>query len=798
MKKRWLSILIILFLVLICFLFELPCSYGAERPLVRIGIVSDGPSSERFRVGRDILHKEILELTRREFDIRFPADKQLHGNWQLDGIRQAVDQLLADPDVGIIIALGFISSHEICQRKDLPKPVIAPFIFDREFQGLPFKSGASGVKNLSYIIYFGRFDRDLKAFREIVDFSRLAVIFDHLLFEIFPQAKDTLIKKGQEYGIEIMPVSATSSAESTLEKIPSDTEVVFISPLPRFSSLEFNRLIAGINSKRLPSFSGFGRAEVEDGVMAGVAPKFDVNRLTRRVALYVQRILLGEDASTLPVTFRRDEQLTINMATARAISFSPPWKALIQAELLNEERKDISRKLSLSSAVRDAIKANLDIAAGDRGIAAGKQKIKRALSILLPQIDLFSEFKNVDKDQATVSSGLLAERTFSGSVTLSQLIYSEQDKARYDVEKLNQISREESQEQLKLDIALLSSVAYLNVLRSKTLDRIQKDNLKVTRSNLELAKTREIIGFSGREEVFRWESELATNLQRVIDTAARIRTAENTLNRILNRPVEEPFLTEETDLDNPLLLVSDKRIFNYIDNPMRFSIFRNFMVEEGLDASPELRGLDADIKAQKRTKLAAKRAFWSPELRLEGNVGQIFDEGGTGSDEIRPEREDTEWSVGVKLSFPLITGGNKMATLRRANEELLQLYTEKKSTTEKIEESIRTTLYFTSASYRRIQLSKDAAEAARKNLELVTDQYSRGTRSIIDLLDAQNASLDADERAENAVYNFLIDLMNAQRAVAKIDFFVSDSERKAWFERLEKFYKQRGMTPGRR
>lgn len=793
MKKRWLSILVILFLIL-CF-FETPCSYGAERPLVQIGVVSDGPSIDRFRVRGDLFKKEILELTKREFDVRFPSDKQLHGDWTYEGIKRAVDQLLADPEVDIILALGFISSHEICQRKDLPKPVIAPFIFDREFQGLPFKNGASGVKNLSYIIYFGRFDRDLKAFREIVDFSRLAIIFNHLLFEIFPQARDKLIKKEQEYGIEIMPVSATSSAESTLEKIPSDTEVVFISLLPRFSSEEFNRLVSGINSKRLPSFSNFGRLEVEGGVMAGVSPEIDIDRIARRVALYAQRILLGEDAGTLPVTFRRDEQLTINMATARAIDFSPPWRALIQAELLNEHRKDIDRKLSLSSSVRDAIKANLDIAAGDRGIAAGKQKVKQALSVLLPQIDLFSEFKNIDKDQVTASSGLLAERTFSGSATLSQLIYSEDDRANYDVEKFNQVSREEEQESLKLDIALLASVAYLNVLRTKTLDRIEKDNLKVTRKNLELARVRELIGYSGREEVFRWESELATNLERVIDTEARVRTAENTLNRILNRPTEEPFMTEEINLDNPLLLVSEKRIFDYIDNPKRFGIFRDFMVNEGLGASPELRGLDAAIKAQKRTKLAAKRKFWLPEFRIEGDVNQKFGEWGEGSDEIRPEREDTEWSIGANLTFPLISGGDKIATLRRANEELLQLHTERKSTSEKIEEDIRTTLYFTSTSYRRIKLSRDAAEAASKNLELVTDQYSRGTRDVIDLLDAQNFSLSADQRAENAVYTFLIDLMNSQRAVAKIDFFVSDSERKAWLGRLEKFFKERGIEP---
>jgi hypothetical protein len=65
-------------------------------------------------------------------------------------------------------------------------------------------------------------------------------------------------------------------------------------------------------------------------------------------------------------------------------------------------------------------------------------------------------------------------------------------------------------------------------------------------------------------------------------------------------------------------------------------------------------------------------------------------------------------------------------------------------------------------------------------------------------LDAQNNALVAEEDAQNAVFNFLIDLMNVQRATGKFDFFLSSQEREAWFQRLETFFKQRGVTPGRR
>ncbi len=78
----------------------------------------------------------------------------------------------------------------------------------------------------------------------------------------------------------------------------------------------------------------------------------------------------------------------------------------------------------------------------------------------------------------------------------------------------------------------------------------------------------------------------------------------------------------------------------------------------------------------------------------------------------------------------------------------------------------------------------------------MTDTYRRGAASIIDLLDAQNQALVADEEAANAVYDFLIDLMRVQRAVSRFDFFGSPVETTRFFDRLESFFSQaRALDP---
>jgi len=86
-----------------------------------------------------------------------------------------------------------------------------------------------------------------------------------------------------------------------------------------------------------------------------------------------------------------------------------------------------------------------------------------------------------------------------------------------------------------------------------------------------------------------------------------------------------------------------------------------------------------------------------------------------------------------------------------------------------------------------------SGEAASKSLNVVQDAYARGAVSILDLLDAQNAALISQELAENAVFDFIIDLMSVERAVGKFYLQLSEEEAQEYLQRLEAFYVERGI-----
>ena len=761
---------------------------SAQNPAARIGIIQDGPWL-RFNEAVDFMKKETISLNEAEYDISFPEKYFMHGNWSVEGIDAALDKLLDAPDVDIIITLGYVGSHRAAQRKDLKKPVIAPMLIDAKLQGAPIKGGHSTVKNLSSIDRLKRLENEFQSFKSITDIKHLTILTDRFVVEAIPQLLTGAYQVATDNKVELHVIMVDDSITEILPRISEQTDGVLVTPLLRIGQNDFQALIDGLIQKELPSYSYIGMNEVEQGILATYTPKSTLLHLSRSVALLVHDMMRGEKPESLNSTFIFDRQLTINMQTARDIRVYPNWFMLTEAELLFEDRTDIPRDLSFKQAVQEAITANLDLAVAEREVAAGAEQVLEARSVLLPQVGLGAAGTVIDENTAEAAGGQAPERSFAGTATVSQLIYSDDAMTNYSVQQFAQLSREEKRNTVRLNITAEAGIAYLNYLRTKTFEHIQKSNLQLTRANLERARLRVNIGVAGPEELYRWESQIANSRQSVLHSESNTFNAINELNRILNRPLRELFMAEELTYKDPLQIVPTQDLFGYLNNQKQINIFGDYVVMDGLETSPELQGFDELISAQERIVLSAERAFWLPDFSAQGEVSELLSEDGEGQrGDSAADLDDTTWQVGVLATFPLFKGGGKSATKRRTQEELQGLVLERSATAERIERRILNAINLIRASYPSISLSRDAAEASSKNLELVTDAYERGVLPIISLLDAQSRALTDDLRATDAVYGFLNDLVLVQRAIGKYVFYENTEEHKLWFQDFAEYY----------
>jgi outer membrane protein TolC len=579
-----------------------------------------------------------------------------------------------------------------------------------------------------------------------------------------------------------------------LQKLPPDAQAVYFTPLLRMSLEEKRELIDGLNRRGIPTMSLLGREEVEMGVLAGLRKPTNFPRMARRIALNVQQALFGQDPGTFSITFERGDRLTINMETARTIGLYPSWRVLADAVRLNDEIPT-ANTLTLSDAVTNALIANPRIASARRTVGASVQAVKEVRAAYLPQIDASVDGTGINEERAVFR----ARRSASAGATLGQVIWSDPLATSIRIQRDALSGTRQELVQSELDVAAEAASAFLDVLRSENLERIERENLRRVEANLDLARNRVRIGYANPAEVFRFEVERANGRNAVIFAGRVLDSARVRMNQLMYRPQEELFVAEQPDVDgDPYLVVSNEELAPFYDNPRSFRIFRSFMVEDGLINSPELRRLDAAITAQQRQLGQARRAFWSPTIGFQGDFDRVLAQ----SDDRSPTGfayPEDEWSVGLFVTLPLYAGGQRKATRNRNQEQLLALQRDRDELSQQIELRIRKSMFSIAASWNNIELSREAAVASRKNLDLVTDSYAKGVVSIQDLLDAQSSALTADLSASNAVFNFLRDLVEVQRAAGRLEWFRAQENRNAWVERIRDYFetvRQSGEEPG--
>ncbi len=755
-----------------------------------IGLLLDGPQTESAAAIQAV-EKEVRDLAQGGLAFELPPAKRIEGDWSITGARAALDRLLKDAAVDIVLTLGPLGSTDACRRGALSKPVIALFAADREIAQWPRKQGGSGVPNLAYVTAPGSFKRDLELLKKLAPVTALTVL-------VPPDTASSLPGLGaaaEALGMNASIVSAAASVSETLSLVPAGAQAVYLDSGIHFEDDALKTFLNSLADRHLPVFAAAGRSAVELGALASALPGDDLQRRVRRAALYVRRIALGEAPETLPVDLPLSPKLTVNMATARSLGLSPAWDLRTDAELLNDQPENADRQITLAGTVQEAITANLDLKAADKNVSAGAQNIREAKSKLRPLLEASALALNVDGDRAQASNGLQPEWSFKTSLTLTQVLYAEPAYANIEAQKHLQHGREMERERQRLDLVLETATAYVNVLRARAYERITTDLLKRVREHQQTARIRREAGIAGPVEVNRWQAEVANARKAVTDAGAKSAAAQIALNRLLDRPQTETFEPAEITPRDTAFAGDDGDLARLLNTPKDFEQLRDFLLREGISRSPELAQYDAGIAAQSRALESYERSFYVPIIAAQAQISQDLYKAGKGSTSDLPlplpikitlsELDDTEWQVGIKASLPLYSGGARKAARIKAEETLSRLKIERSATAAKLEQAIRSAAQLTQSSYVAILQAREAADAAKKTYDVVKNAYAQGEASMLELLDAQTARAVTEELAMNAFYEYLAWAVKTQRASNSFDFLMTTDERLAWRQRLE-------------
>jgi len=771
-----------------------------DKNKVRIGVVVDG-NSEVLQEMVDLLEKEIRALFKARGKVVIPKEKVLYSGWSLEKARENYNILLQDEKVDIIVSFGVLSGSIIASKDSFVKPVISWGIFDPVLQDLPITAkGKSGIHNLNFVITPYSLKEDIDVLYDIIQFKNIGFIFDNDYLAFMKIDDNTLGGSLIENGVTYEIISVDQNIDDVINAISDDIDVVYMALSERIPKDERARLINGINNLGIPSITPEASL-AEEGVMMSTMPKTNNTKIIRRIALNIEQVIEGKDPAKLPVIVSYDSKLSLNMKTAFKVNFLPSWKFIAEADLINEDYIESNRVIGLDNAVEEALVSNLNIKIADFEVESGEKEVKIAKSNYYPTVNTSALGLIIDKETAENSSGQAAERSFTGTTTVQQLIFSEQACGGVKISKYLQQAVEQGRNQVALDVILNTTIAYFDVLRAKSNVKIKSNNLKLIKRNLEIAREREKIGYSGISDVYRWESELAISTKDLIESKALLASAKAALNQILNRPQDELYIVKDASLSDSLyafysISVMDK----FVSTPKGIEVFTNFLVDEAMRNLPVLKQFDANLLAQDRFMLSNKRKRFMPEIALQAQTDYKLYKGGEGS-EVEPvvipvlgeinilnEPADVTWNVGLNISIPIYHGGVMSYEKQQSQIDYQRLLTQKDDLEKQLELRIRAKMLDLNSKTANLELSKKAEDVSLKNLELAQDAYSKGIINIVQLIDAQNAAIVAEQFAANSIYEYLTSIMELERYTGNFLLLGTVEAKQNFLNRLNVFF----------
>ena len=553
------------------------------------------------------------------------------------------------------------------------------------------------------------------------------------------------------------------------------------------TNTEMQELAQVLIEKKLPSFTANPVTDVENGIMATNHDQSELNQFFRRIALTVESVVNGEGLSELSTQLKTNKALTINFNTAEQIGIPLKYSLIVSTNFIGDPKKKFTDKTyNLISVMQEAIIENLELEIFRQEVGLNEKDVQFAKSEYLPDVSASASGTYVDPTLAEVSIGQNPEWSTLGNITLSQMVFSESANANISIQKALRDAQQENYNSEELNTVFSASSAYFNALILKTNVSIRSKNLDLTKYNLKIASENFEAGQAGKSDVLRFRSEKVQNTQEMIEAINQLEQGYYDLNQILNNPIDAKIDVEEAELLEGIFgNYNYEQLGTFIDDPSLKTSFVKFLVQEAMNNAPELKSLNYKLTAIERSERLYGVGRLLPTLAIQGQYNYEFNRSGVGSDFTSGlEIPRDYYTVGLNLSIPIFNQNKQNINEQISTIQKEQLNVNIDNVKLTIEKNINGAVLQMINQIANIQLSKVFEETAKEALDLTQTSYASGAVNIVQLLDAQNNYLQAQQSSANATYNYLLSSMQLERYLGTFFLLQTEEERQEFISRF--------------
>lgn len=373
---------------------------------------------------------------------------------------------------------------------------------------------------------------------------------------------------------------------------------------------------------------------------------------------------------------------------------------------------------TLEEALSAAYANNPTLQAQRAALRAVDEGLPQARSGWRPTVTLLGDLgkKRIKSDTSTVDADWDTRTTYSGTLQVTQNLYAgggtEAGVAKAESDILSQRSRLRSTEQT---ILLRAATAYLDVYRDSAVLELNIQNEARLAKQLEATRDRFEVGEVTRTDVAQAESRVSRARADRISAQGALETSRAVYEQIVG---EQP-----KDLAKP-------------DFAVNLPTSRDEAVTLATDRNPDVAASVYDRESALH-QVRAQVADLLPSVDLTGSASRARNKSGN-------DTTVDDMTIEASVSIPVYQAGFETSQVRQAKQTVAQ-------SSKQIEEARRTSIESATSSWEDYQTAlaeirayEEEVRATTIALEGVQQEASVGSRTVLDVLDAQQELLNAN------------------------------------------------------
>ncbi len=743
---------------------------------IELSFVFDGPSDKNAGVLR-VFQTNIAKSLAPDYNAVFPEDLIFVGDWSEEGAKNASDKALSSRST-MVISLGYMSSMYLADKQNKNKFVITIDEY--------------GLRDLGSNAFFNpvkQYVNDFILFKKLVPTQhKTAILINENFYKTQSDWHSIIAKKFAEknHDVEFVVLPVSNKIGEALDRIPSDVDSVFVTPMFNLTVEQRRELYNYLNSKKLPTFSSLGAEDVQLGALMGTStPDLD-RKLAEATSFSIYGVLHGKAVKTEKIPFYDDEIIYYNSDTGEALGYSAPLRMLHNAQVISN--KDVTQ-YDLSYVMNTLEENGLDILRKKYLVDAARRSTVAAYLKYLPtfRIDLGHQSYNDSYARSyTDVPKTVGQYTFA----LDQMIYAP-DLVTNIIVKHKKLKFDKAEKVLtEQNLGLQLGFLYIETLMIENMIKVQEEYVKETRENLAIARVREKAGKCGHEEALRWAGQVSEAEKKLLNMKADYSNVKITINKLLYKDQKEQYTLKPLTAMDPAFFTSELHIIDHVRTPEKLQRFTDMLVAEAIEVSPETTKLRAAIAMKKAEIANYAQKFVLPNAKLSLEFGNQFNRNlpyeFAGHQALAAARipyiglNESSTRFMIAAQWKPIEGGSKIAEIARCKSELNELNAYLTQVNTEIEMNVREVVNRAIAKYFVIEKSYKAMFAELENYKTVKAKYLTGSVPIVQLADAQELYTKAKVEALNSQYDFFKELIWVQRGLVAINWTKASERAKKW------------------